>query len=530
MSPIERRGVVAGALAVGGGHGPGRRWGPFRSLRAAALAGGLAAAMLSGTAAVTVAGGTAAAGSSAGLGGSLRYAIGVRVCAPAKSGHATCFVERRELVKRGTLGAEAFVPGDGLVGGLTRSGPRATIGPAGGLTPDDLASAYGFNAAATVADQTVAIVDAYNDPAIDADLQTFDTQYGLKACSEADGCLKVVNQTGHTTGLPANDSTGWSVEESLDVEAVHSVCEECKIVLVEASSSSNASLAAAADWAATAGKATEISNSYGGPETTQGESDYNHPGVVITAAAGDDGFDAFDQLGGNGTINAPNTPAAFPTVVAVGGTSLYLGQNGTRQSETVWNDNGVKGAFELAIGQTLGAGGGGCSRRFTAQSWQRGVANWSSTGCGTRRLVADVAADADSLTGFDIYHTYDCGTPCSPTGWETVGGTSLSSPIIAAMFALAGGAHGVRYPAETLYSHLGDHADLYNVTVGGNGFCDGEGAAVCGDWNLKGAGVLDCDYTASGAVAMGDRACDAQAGYNGPTGVGTPRGLGAFKI
>ena len=266
-----------------------------------------------------------------------------------------------------------------------------------------------------------------------------------------------------------------------------------------------------------------------GPESATEQTAYNHPGIVITASAGDDGYYDFDFLGGNGTISKPNTPAAFPSVVAVGGTSLYLGQTATRQTEGVWNDNGVKGYDEELLGEKLGAGGGGCSTLFTAPSWQTGTAKWSQTGCGTHRLVNDVSADADYLTGFDIYHTYNCGSDCDPLKWETIGGTSLASPIIAAMYALAGGAQGVADPASTLYKHLGDAADLYDVTSGGNGFCDGEGAAACGDWNLKGAGDLDCDYTAAGKVSAGDRACDALPGYDGPTGVGTPNGLGAFK-
>ena len=113
--------------------------------------------------------------------------------------------------------------------GTTKAG---TIGPAGGLTPSDLATAYGFTSTAATT-QTVGIVDAFNDPTINADLQTFDKQYGLATCTEANGCLKVVNQTGGTT-LPPNDTSGWSNETSLDVETVHSVCQHCKILLVEA--------------------------------------------------------------------------------------------------------------------------------------------------------------------------------------------------------------------------------------------------------------------------------------------------------
>ena len=163
--------------------------------------------------------------------------------------------------------------------------------------------------------------------------------------------------------------------------------------------SSNPDLAAAVQTAVRL-KATEISNSYGSPESSQDAGDYNHPGVVITAAAGDDGYYSFDELGASGSVNAPYTPAALPTVVAVGGTSLYLGQTGGRQSETVWNDNGVKDVFEQVLGQALGAGGGGCSVRFTAPKWQQRVAGWAATGCGSRRLVSDISAVAVSAYGF----------------------------------------------------------------------------------------------------------------------------------
>ncbi len=486
-----------------------------------ALMGGLLATPLAGGAATTSVGTPAI--------GSVGYAIGEPICGFPSPGHSSCFSMRRVVVDRGTPGARPFVVGDGTTADAVTAGPAATIGPEGGLTPSDLASAYGFSSTATGSGQTVAIVDAFNDPNIDSDLQVFDKQYGLATCSTANGCLKVVNQSGTASPLPPNDTSGWSVEESLDVETVHSVCQKCKIILTEATSAANTNLGDAVQTAATKLHATEISNSYGSPESTTEQSEYNHPGIVITASAGDDGYYDFDLLGGDGNISKPNTPAAFPSVVAVGGTSLYLGQTATRQSEGVWNDDGVKGYDEELLGQRLGAGGGGCSTLFTAPSWQTSTAKWSQTGCGTHRLVNDVAADADYLTGFDIYHTYNCGNACKPLKWETIGGTSLASPIIAAMYALAGGAHGVADPASTLYEHLGDSADLYDVTAGGNGFCDGEGAAACGDWNKAGAGDIDCDYTASGTLNAGDRACDALSGYDGPTGVGTPNGLGAFK-
>ncbi|MGC9962667.1 MAG: hypothetical protein ABSE47_12315, partial [Acidimicrobiales bacterium] len=310
----------------------------------------------------------ASAGGSAAASGTPKsvteYAVGRPICAPAKRGYSSCFAIRKVIVRRGTPGAVPFLVGDGTPLESSRAGAKATIGPGGGLTPTDLSSAYGFNPTASGRGQTVALVDAYNDPDINNELETFDTQYRLVVCNIKNSCLKVVGQTG-TSSLPANDTTGWAVEESLDVEAVHS-------------------------------------------------------GVVITAAAGDDGYYSFDELAASGSVNAPDTPAAFPTVVAVGGTSLYLGQRGGRQSETVWNDNGVEDVFEEVLGQALGAGGGGCSARFTAPQWQHKVAGWSGTGCGTRRLVSDISAVADPLTGFDIFHSYNCGEKCLLLGWTTV--------------------------------------------------------------------------------------------------------------
>jgi len=415
-------------------------------------------------------------------------------------------------------GAQPFVRGDG-------ARAAGTIGPAGGLTPSDLGTAYGLKTTGG-SGQTVGIVDAYNDPNIATDLQAFDSHYGLPACTEGTGCLRVVGQTGSTTALPVNDSAGWSVEETLDVETVHSVCQSCHIILVEADSNGNNDLGTAENEAVSLG-ANEVTNSFGEPETyseSAYQAAFNHPKVVITASAGDDGyyysFDEFDST------SVPNVPAAYNTTVSVGGTSLFLGQGGTRQSETVWNDNGTSDYYEQAFERPLGASGGGCSTMFAAKPWQTSVGGWAGTGCGAKRLANDVSAVADYLTGFDIYDSYNCGDACSPApGWFTLGGTSLSSPLIAAAYALAAGAHGVAYPALTLYGHV---KQAYDVTIGGNGYCGGEGAGLCRDENLAGDGVLDCAYTAAGQVAVSDRACDALTGYDGPTGVGTPAGITLF--
>lgn len=460
---------------------------------------------LMGTGATTVAPGPATA----------RYATAQDVCrSEDHSGQASCLAVRRVAATASTPGAVRLRAAEATV----------PLGPAGGLTPADLSSAYSYSPTATGSGQTVAVIDAYNDPDIVADLGVFDSQYGLAPCSAANGCLSVVNQEGGQS-LPNDDTSGWSTEEALDVETVHAVCESCKVLLVEANSDADTDLAQAVDEAIALG-ATEVSNSYGESEldaTPSTEAAYDHPGTVITAAAGDDGYYSYDELDG---VDAPDVPAAYSSVVAVGGTSLDLQADGQRASEVVWDDNGPEDVNQEEYGQPAGATGGGCSTEFPAPSWQLSVGDWASTGCGDNRLASDVSADGDYLTGLDIYDSYDCGADCD-TGWQTLGGTSLSSVIVASMFALAGGAQGTSYPAQTLYSHLGTSA-LYDVVDGGDGWCDGDSAELCGDPNEQGYGVVDCDYTSTGSLSTGNGACDSGPGYDGPSGVGTPNGIGAF--
>jgi hypothetical protein len=248
------------------------------------------------------------------------------------------------------------------------------------------------------------------------------------------------------------------------------------------------------------------------------------------ASSGDNGYYDFDQaIAHPPGPGSPQEPASLNTVISVGGTSLYLNQTGGRQSETVWNENGPGDVWQQTVGGPLGAGGGGCSTLIAAPRWQTFEKGWANTACGTKRLVADVSAVGDSFTGFDIFDSFMCGPDCPNTGWQTVGGTSLAAPIVAATFALAGGSRGVPYPALTLYGHPGK---LYDVTTGGNGVCDGAGAAQClqgRNPNTFGFGVIDCDYPASGsAPSAGVAACDAGPGYDGPSGLGTPNGITAF--
>jgi hypothetical protein len=302
------------------------------------------------------------------------------------------------------------------------------------------------------ADQTIAIVDAYDDPNAESDLGVYRSQFGLPPCTAANGCFSKVNQTGGTS-YPRGDA-GWAQEISLDLDMASAICPNCKILLVEATSNSFANLGGAVDYAAA--HANVVSNSYGGSEFSLETSSaynghYNHPGVAITASSGDSGYGV-------------QFPAASQYVTAVGGTSLARDSSARGWSETVWS-----------------GAGSGCSTYVPKPAWQ-------TDGDCSRRTVADVSADADPNTGVSVYDTYRTG------GWLVFGGTSVAAPIIASVYALAGNAGSVTYGSFP-YSRS---SALYDVRSGSNGSCGGS-------------------YL-----------CTAGPGFDGPTGLGTPNGSGAF--
>jgi subtilase family serine protease len=337
--------------------------------------------------------------------------------------------------------------------------PHATAAPSGYGAPD-LQAAYALNTAGGVG-QTVAIVDAYDDKTAEADMNVYRSQFGLGACTTANGCFKKVNQNGVQGSYPANNA-GWGLEVSLDLDMVSAVCPKCHILLVEATNNQNANLYAAVDTAARLG-ANVISNSYGGAETATETSDdvhFYHPGIAITVSSGDSGYGV-------------QYPAASRYVTAVGGTTLT--RSGSGFTETAWS-----------------GAGSGCSAYEPKPSWQ------TDSGCPTHRTVADVSAVADPNTGVAVYDS-NCNFfqqlvgQCFK-GWGVVGGTSASAPIVGGIYALAGNASSVTYGSYP-YSHT---SALRDVTSGSNGSCGGS-------------------YL-----------CTAGAGYDGPTGLGTPNGTGAF--
>jgi subtilase family serine protease len=346
-----------------------------------------------------------------------------------------------------------------------------------GYTPADIQSAYHLDPSRG-AGQTVAIVDAYGDVTAAADLAYYRKAAHLPACTIASRCFRILNQSGQASPLPP-ESLSWQGEETLDLDAVSATCPKCHIILMEANSPENVDLYATVVSAARAG-ANIISNSYGGSESyPAAPSQFNLPGHLILASAGDQG-------GGIRYGGGPQMPCTYANVVCVGGTRLT--HTGSAWSERVWNDL----ASELC-GETCGGTGSGCSLIVHKPSWQ------TNPGCGMR-AAADVSADASPLTPFAIYSSQfsrEFGYP-----WQAFGGTSLASPLIAGVFGLAENA-GSRHGAEEIWQ---SHAHVRNVTVGNN---------------------IYLPLTGPCASTVHD-ICYAGKGFNGPTGWGTPTGSTNF--
>jgi subtilase family serine protease len=295
--------------------------------------------------------------------------------------------------------------------------PAAT--PAG-YGPADIRAAY--NIPAGTGTPTVAIVDAYGYPGAESDLAVYRAQYGLPACTKANGCLKIVNQTGGTKA-PRTD-TGWDNEQALDLDMVSAACPNCHILLVQATSASFSNLWTAVDYAKTQG-VKAISNSYGNTDSSsyaQYDSHYAGNNIAITVSTGDSGYGA-------------QWPATAPGAVAVGGTSLTKGGSG--YSESAWN-----------------GAGSGCGLGHPQPTWQCGITN----ACAGR-MEADISAVADPNTGVAVYGPINRNS----SGWGVWGGTSASAPLIGALFALRNGAIN---GASSIYSHTGS---LHDVTTGSNG-------------------------------------------------------------
>jgi len=362
------------------------------------------------------------------------------------------------LIQDPTRGSHRRGP---VAAGAITTGPEQEVSPAvygtgveGGYSPADLRSTYALPSASAGAGQTVAVVAAYDDPKAESDLNAYRSEYGIPQCSSS-SCFRKVNQTGGTSYPAAN--TLWAREISLDLDMISAICPNCQILLVEASTNEEADLAVAENEAAKLG-ATEISNSFLGPEAPEYASAYDHPGVPITAASGDHGYGV-------------EPPASYPTVIAVGGTSLRPAAGRRGWAETVWYHEG---------GEVSGTGSG-CSRE-PKPAWQ------TDGGC-SHRTTNDIAAVADPNTPASAYDSYETASP-----WLLLGGTSVSAPIVSAAMALA---------TPYTRSFAGAHA-LYLEAAGGSG------------------GFNDIVSGINGSC--GNYLCQAGPGYDGPSGLGSLHG------
>jgi hypothetical protein len=337
----------------------------------------------------------------------------------------------------------------------------------GGYSPANLEQAYQFQGSRSGVGQTVAVVTAYNDPDAASDLAAYRTEYGLNPCTVADGCFKQVSETGSTTSLPGS-AAGWTAPAAESVDMISAICPDCHILLVEASSTAIADLGTAENEAVTLG-AKFVDNDWIIPETSIGaaettyDSDYfNHPGVAITAPAGDDGY---------GQVNYP---AASRYVTAVGGTTLTASTGALRgYTESAWSGTSS-----------------GCSAYEPKPSWQ------ADTGCADRTLN-DLAADADPNTPVAYYDTPTEG------GWGDGSGTVVSAAVVAASYAMAGTPAAGTYPASYPYESPGG-----SYTTPGNAYTSPDGLN-----NVTSGSDGTCSVT---------YLCTAGAGYNGPTGLGSP--------
>ena len=390
---------------------------------------------------------------------------------------------------------DALIVGTLSMGGAAVENDLPTNVGNGGIaySPDQVRAAYGINAIGAGAStldgtgQTIAIVDAYDDPSIFAAVDAFDSQFGLVTGGStlyaqygpAWSFLTVLNGSGQSAPLPATDPAGpgvvnWELETALDVEWAHAIAPGARIVLVEANSQSLSDLMAGVKTAAAVPGVSVVSMSWGFAEgqtvfaadEAQYDSIFNVPGVTFVASTGD--YAAADA----------EYPAFSPNVVAVGGSSLTLHSDNSYGGEIGWGYNSA------AAGAYVGSGGG-ISLYEPEPSYQQGV---QSTGY---RTTPDVSMIADPATGAWIADTYNLA---SSNPFEVVGGTSLSAPSWAGLFALVNQGRAAAGEAAMNSSNPGEAQQaLYSLP--------------------------QTDYN---VVSGGNNGYTANAGYNLVTGLGTP--------
>jgi subtilase family serine protease len=327
----------------------------------------------------------------------------------------------------------------------TSVAPNGGGAPGGGFGPSQIAHAYGFDQITfngVVGDgrgQTIALIEAYDQPNIVSDLAAFDSAFGIAAPPT----FTRVNETGGTS-YPTSNGT-WGLETSLDVEWAHAMAPGANILLVEATTNNWSDLFTAIDYARKQANVSVVSMSFGGLEWS-GETSYdNH----FTTPSGHNGVTFVASSGDSGSSGAPNYPSVSPNVLAVGGTQLTVDSSNNWSSETGW-----------------GGSGGGISAYESQPGYQKGVVTQSSNW----RTVPDVAYNGSSSSPFGIYDTSGYG------GWVQVYGTSAGAPQWASLIAIAdqgraansqGTLDGFSQTLPKLYSIA--QSDFHDITTGNNG-------------------------------------------------------------
>jgi subtilase family serine protease len=352
-----------------------------------------------------------------------------------------------------------------------RHGSAANLSspPTSAFTPTQIRHAYGFDKVTNQgAGQTIGIVDAYDDANAETDLAVFSKKFGLPACSTANGCFLKAYQTSRKPAANAN----WAVEVSLDLQWAHAIAPQAKIVLVEASTNNLSDLLASVDVAVRHG-ASAVSMSWTSGEISGERNLDNHfvsSGVTFVAASGDTGFGVA-------------YPAASPDVVAVGGTSLQLDSKGNYSSETAWSGSG--GGQSIYEFEPL------MQAQFPIPDDSRGM-----------RGTPDVAYNSNPGTGYAIYDSVGIS---GATGWFQVGGTSAAAPQWAALVVIANSMRA----AQRKTNLTSANGALYT--------------------SAKGRQVNNFNAVVSGTNGSCGQMCDAGAGFDYVTGLGTPQAAGLIQ-
>ena len=367
------------------------------------------------------------------------------------------------------------------------TGDPGSGSPPLGLSPAQIRHAYGIDAVSFSSNgisvpgdgsgQTVAIVDAYDDPSMASDLAVFDQQFGLPA---PPSFVKVgIDGSGQasTTNFPLPNAA-WAGEAEIDVEAIHAVAPRASILLVEAKGADLDDLLNAIDYARKYPGVAAVAMSWGGNEFT-GQGQYDS---YFTTPTGHTGVTFFASVGDNGYGVA--WPAISDHVVAVGGTTLQLDASGNYQSESGWSRSG-----------------GGVSTLVPQPCYQKNlVLAQGDPSADGMRVAPDVAFDANVTTGMAAYGIYGLG------GWVQAGGTSVAAPMWAGLMAIVDQGRALdNLPALDGYTQMLPalyqlpSADFHDITTGNNGYPAGAGFDVVTGLGTPVANKLVADLCAPSA-------------------------------